>query len=189
MHDVWAIASKGGNNFFAGFGVDTNFAWQTQKFERVFIIDLGDLFILGQTRALWFLVIFHLADLQVGSEATGTQRDVETGFGILAEHLGFAKRIFAFLDGELACEFAVRIIRATNKGAEAAHLEAELTGFTVWTFARIDAFFLDRKHMRREDFIQTVENLCNAHISDILDLDGKVLPEIPKECLPSKFPL
>ncbi len=89
--------------------------------------------------ALRLLVLaVRLAELDVRSEAAGAERDIEPGLGVRAEQLAFGTdaRLVAGI-GELAGEAAVRIVRAADKGAELADLEAQAAGAAGGAGARI----------------------------------------------------
>src|SRR5262249_22265755 len=89
------------------------------------------------------------------------------------------------LAAELPREFALRIVRATDKRAEASKLQAETTRAAGRTFARIGAGFSGgRKDVRTEDLVEVGDDLADLQILRLADCGREIAPEIAQQILP-----
>src|SRR5262249_48852055 len=87
MLDVGAEAADTGQDRLAILGMLADCAWQRKEAERALQIDVVGRETLGDAGALGLLAVHGLAQLDVGAEAAGAQRDFEAARRILAELL------------------------------------------------------------------------------------------------------
>src|SRR5262245_34301233 len=124
--DIGSKAAEARRDRLARFRVQPDLAGEREERERAGEIDTLRIVALRDRGAFRLFGAILLAELNVRSEPSGAERDVEPGLRIGAEHLAFGKRRHLAIGvGELARVAAVRIVGAADKGAELAHLETE----------------------------------------------------------------
>ncbi len=68
--------------------------------------------------------------MDVRTEAPVLEFDIKSGFGMLTQYAVSAWGISVHAFGQLPCEFAFRVIGATDEGTEASDLERKLPAIT-----------------------------------------------------------
>src|SRR5215472_15363290 len=136
VQHIGAETADAGDDRFPILRMLADLARQRQQLQREREIDRGGLGALGQAGALGLLAVLRLAELDIGSEAAGAERDLETGLGVVAELLRRLHGAFA-RGGERASVAALGIVRAADEGAELAELDRELARSAHRALARI----------------------------------------------------
>ena len=133
--------------------------------------------------------LFAIAQLDIGAKSAVAQRHLLAAHRILAEietssALAIDLRFAKSADGELAREFALRIVGAADKGTELAELERQLAHAAGRAGAWIATILSDRKDVRPKSFIETVEDLGCPQILGRTDGGGKLDPEVTQQLFP-----
>ena len=138
----------------------------------------------GALRLLAFGVILRLAQLDIGTETSGLDRDFAVRLRVLAEDTvggGFA------VGGERPGMAAFRIVAAADEGAELAGLQIELAGAAARALPGIAAILARRIDVRTQHLVEHVEHLRDFQILDVVDRADEIDPEIPQHLLPGDF--
>src|SRR5882672_7549415 len=182
-----AEAAKTRRDRLAGLRMPADLARQRQQFQRQIKLDIAGRHVLRNAGALRLFalgIILGLAELDVGTEASGLHHDVEIGYRILAEDAvgaGFA------VGGERTGVAAFGIIGAADKGAEFSGLEVKLAGTAGRTLPGIAAILARRIDVRPKHVIERIQHLGNAEILDLVDGADEIDPEIPQNLLPGNL--
>ncbi len=163
-------------------------ARQRQQLQRVVEVDGVGIDAFGDGGALRLLLLRAFAELHVGPEPAGAQRDGQPRLGIVAEQLAVGRGGFRRPVGrlrELARVAAVGIARAADEGAElAADLEAQAPLAAVGALARVAALRPGREDVRAQKLVERFQHVADAQILDLLDGAHEVPPEVAQDVLP-----
>src|SRR2546430_3980719 len=171
----------------AGLRMPAYFARQRQQFERQIELDIGRRHVLRNARApglLALVVILGLAELDIGTEPSSLDHNVETGFRVLAQDTigaGFA------IGRERAGVTALRIIRAADEGAEFSGLEVEPPRPAARALAGIAAVLARSIDVRPQHLVERIEHLGDAEILDVVDGADEIAPEVLQHLLPGNL--
>ena len=169
--------------------MDADLARQAEERERIGEVDGRRVPALGQARPLRLLAVAGLAELDIGAEAAGADRDLEAGLGIHAEAAGAVAAELAAIgvlarDGELAGEAALGIVRAADEGAELAELERQPAVAAGRALARVAALGARREDVRAEQLVQRLQHLGDAEVVGLGDVGRELPPELAEHLLP-----
>ena len=101
VQDERPVAAEARRDRLAGLGMHADLARQRQQLQRVLQVDAVGVDALGDRGALGLLLLGAFAELHVGPEAAGAQRDGEAGLGIVAEQLAVGRGGFRRAVGRL----------------------------------------------------------------------------------------
>ena len=160
----------------AGFGMDTNFAWQRKKFDGPFEPEIFGRNILGDRRTFGFLA---LAFFNIGTETTHFPGDLFIAVGINAQFLrtfilvGIGSTALCKAPGELA----FRIVGAGHKGTKTATAQGQLAFVAAGTEARITAIFLFGEQIVGEEYIQLCRHFRRHFFHHFDGLGFEIMPK------------
>ena len=184
MFQIGAEPADPGGDRLAGFGVAAELARQGQQAQRRIENDIGRPHRARQRDPLRLAAVVALAELDVMTVWPLLQRDGLAARGIAAERRVGAAGLALAVDREGAGVAALRIIRAADKGAEAAELQAQPALAAAGAQPRVGPRAVLREEMAAELGVERLEHRLDGQLPGPVDRRREIAPEITQQRLP-----